>query len=162
MAETPDKGRRIDPYLKKRILKMAEEDKMSAKQIHRTLVEHNGECQMTYNNIYKLVNRYKNRDTVSENDRPGRPTTDKNEHLQQLISEMLNEDNELSGSKIRSMLIRDHDIDIPESTIRAARRMSEWTCAHVQYTHSVRMVNRPKRVNFARWINDTKERRHLC
>lgn len=81
------------------------------------------------------------------------------EHLQ-FIDRSMTDDRERSAAEVSRLVQERFAVNVSESTIKRARQKMGWKRRAVKYCQQVRVVNRPKRLDFAIQCVQTNEQFH--
>ena len=130
---------RLSEYAKLRIISM-KSSCASSQTVQKTLTDEG--VTTTCETVRRVWKKYKIHGTVKSFHRSGRPTK-ATSYILQLIDSLMTENDEMTASQLR-LLLKQHDIDLSESSILRFRHNLGWKYRGAAYCQIIRGVNKLK------------------
>ena len=137
----------LDDYTKRRILHYNRFGLTPGKIVKQ--LESDGDCRrVSREGIRLFLARYRARGTLMRKPGSGRPSKI-TERVKELVEASLRVNDETTATQLYTML-HDHGLDVSLTTIVRCREILGWTFKGSKYCQLIRVVNKTKRLEFAR------------
>lgn len=113
--------------------------------------------QISAKSISKFLKRYKERNSLENAHKSGRPTESVTSEIKEFIDKSYKDNDELSSPKLQKMLQEKFGVSFSRSKVKRLRRAIGWTITRNRYCQLIREANHAKRLEWCLKCLETGE-----